>query len=915
MDLVTENVTFVAILSSGKTVKYKTLTLYDCHVDLQKRTSTIGEKVKKLSEQEANLLLYLAENPERIIPRDELLKNVWKISGTAASRVVAQAVKQLRKKIGESATEPKMLFSIYGQGYKFVLPVQPAPPPPPKALSNIEESPVPIIGRRKEVADIIDFFTNKGRLLTLLATGGMGKTTLSKEYAFRAREEYKYIGGIYFCDLVETRTELDIYHTIADVFQIQFPPSDDLAELSNAIGEHINNCGQCLVILDNFEQIEEFSQQTVGKWFHQSQQAHFIVTSRQRLGLITEYVYELPPLNLPEAINFFIERAKSLRASYQPAAEDKVVIKDIVEKLDRIPLAIQLAASRSRLLTPQQIYQRLSNRFKLLRRGPRVQAQRQETMRAAIDWSWDLLNDNERNTLIQCSVFRGGFRLDAAEEIIELDGDLWLEDVLQSLVDKSMLIIQHISSRTEQNQGNRISVFDNIRYYAMEKLQETEVARKVTERHSKYYLNWIKNKGQLTDPNALYHMSYEVDNLQIAWQRLVEKEPDQAAEILLPLTKFYEVKGWYAALLQMTRENSEQPQLSKNNKDELRYAIVRALYRLQNYTKLEAMLQNLDDISNPQLRNRTKLVLGNLYLIQQKYDQAETLVQQIISTQEYREQAASWMILSGAYAQQYRYAESLESSRHVLKIFQANDSKFAEAVAKGNLGSDLLLSGHLTESIEVLHEALELNKSFQNRLHIALNSLNLSSAYLRLHSPETSLTHSTKAIAILQEQGQTNMEAMGYVNLALAHQMRNAPLDAARNLQLARQKSNDPEWQSIAELLLFATNAINGKSYDRSVWEKGIQTVRNESQLSAELWDGIEQQLHTLYQTTQLDPKQDAFAIRQKKSQVSRFIRQEQVQLLRQFKEQPKGHKTHDMFVMLLEREMGENYWKRFQQK
>ena len=130
-------------------VKYKELKLYDCHIDLQQRIATIGEKKRKLSEQEASLLVYFAQNPDRIISRDELLDKVWKITGTAASRVVAQAVKQLRKKIGESATEPKMLFSIYGQGYKFVLPEQPAPPPEPKAKSNLEETPTPICGRQK----------------------------------------------------------------------------------------------------------------------------------------------------------------------------------------------------------------------------------------------------------------------------------------------------------------------------------------------------------------------------------------------------------------------------------------------------------------------------------------------------------------------------------------------------------------------------------------------------------------------------------------------------------------------------------------------------------------------------------------------------------------------------------------------
>ena len=135
---------------------------------------------------------------------------------------------------------------------------------------------------------------------------------------------------------------------------------------------------------------------------------------------------------------------------------------------DGIPLAIQMAAGRMRMLSPAQINQRLSDRFRLLRMGKQLSGERQGTLRATIDWSWNLLEDAERSTLQQCSVFRGGFTMEAAEAVVKLDDpDLWLEDVLQSLVDKSMLILIRDDSA---DPAGRIGAFDSIRYYALEKL-------------------------------------------------------------------------------------------------------------------------------------------------------------------------------------------------------------------------------------------------------------------------------------------------------------------------------------------------------------------------------------------------------------------------------------------------------------
>ena len=188
-------------------------------------------------------------------------------------------------------------------------------------------------------------------MLTILGVGGMGKTSLAMQYADLRRKENEYLGGIYFFDLSDARTQEDIVRIVSQSLNYTLPAN---ASPVDAIGSHIQSRGACLLVFDNFEQITHYAEATISQWYHQSSDAHFIITSRQRLGVPMEEVYELPPFQDDEAVQFFIAYQIRIGAKASPSAEDENLIADIVQKLDGIPLAIQLAASKTRLLSLKQ---------------------------------------------------------------------------------------------------------------------------------------------------------------------------------------------------------------------------------------------------------------------------------------------------------------------------------------------------------------------------------------------------------------------------------------------------------------------------------------------------------------------------------------------------------------------------------
>jgi len=389
-------------------------------------------------------------------------------------------------------------------------------------LGNLPEPGDRFIGRRAELTVVGDRLQGDRTILTLSGPGGMGKTRLSLKFGEQNRSNYP--GGVWFCDLTAAQSQQDILHAVAQSLGVPLREKNPVVQLAHAI----HGRGQTLIILDNMEQVVEHAAATVGLWAKQAPGARFIVTSRIRMGLQAEQVYELGPINTEEGVELFVDRARNLNGNYVVTQQECAVVGEIVDRVDGMSLAIELAAARTQLLRPSQILERLDQRFRLLTSGRSDQTPRQATLSGAIGWSWDLLSESDRSALAQCSVFRGGFTLEAAEAVLDLQpwGE-WPMDAVQRLVRQSLI------RSTEPIPGHiRFQLYESIREYAQDKLStpgavSTTAGQDVTgpaavaasgRRHCAYYAELgteevLETRFWGGDPEARQAFRLERDNL------------------------------------------------------------------------------------------------------------------------------------------------------------------------------------------------------------------------------------------------------------------------------------------------------------------------------------------------------------------------------------------------------------------
>ena len=366
------------------------------------------------------------------------------------------------------------------------------------------------IGRHEDLAGLQKHLEQGRRLLTLLGPGGTGKTRLSLRLAAEAMERFP--GGVFFCDLAEARSQADLLRGVALAMEVPLDPADSLEQVGHAIAGH----DRILLIFDNFEQIVEFAGATLGHWLDLAPEAHFVVTSRTRLGIRGETVFDLAPLPSEESIELFFARARAVRPVLERTPENTPFVGQIVARLDYLPLAIELAAARSRVLPPERLLARLSDRFRLLQSPRGDGGERQMTLRGAIEWSWQLLRTWEQVALAQLSVFRGGFALESAEAVLDLDDfeeAPWPMDVVESLIDQSLL------RRLEPRPGLlRYGLLESIRIFSQEKLQALMGEEEAQIRHLEHYAGLGTKRARakgcgLDDRELSMTTLLELDNL------------------------------------------------------------------------------------------------------------------------------------------------------------------------------------------------------------------------------------------------------------------------------------------------------------------------------------------------------------------------------------------------------------------
>ncbi|MET0403143.1 MAG: adenylate/guanylate cyclase domain-containing protein [Cystobacter sp.] len=395
-----------------------------------------------------------------------------------------------------------------------------------------------LIGRAEELTRLRLCFAEGHRLVTVLGPGGMGKSRLATRFGHLEADEWE--GGAWLCELTDAVTVDDICHAVGRALGVTLTRSGEDSAPAERLGRALAGRGDVLVILDNVEHVIQHMPATLGRWRELAPRARFLLTSREALQMPTERVVELAPLEVPEdgetrpavllacgAVYLFVQRTRGVRGGFELTEAEAPLVADIVRKLDGIPLAIELAAARTNLLGVSQIQERLSRRFELLRGGRRDGSARQNTLWGAIDWSWNLLEPAERAALAQCSVFRGGFTLDAAEAVLVFPpGGPDILEIIHSLRSKSLLR----AITPEGLPGElRLGMYESIRQYASSRLAERGEGATLAARHAACYLTLARRlsvKGRGSEGElAFRRLALERENLLAACDNALAVAP------------------------------------------------------------------------------------------------------------------------------------------------------------------------------------------------------------------------------------------------------------------------------------------------------------------------------------------------------------------------------------------------------
>ena len=422
--------------------------------------------------------------------------------------------------------------------FQLVLPDLPAEFPPLKTLNayrhNLPAQLTALIGREREVEDLSDLLRQPDlRLLTLSGPGGTGKTRLALQAAGELVEQFA--DGVWFVGLAPISDPALVAGTIASTFGLREQSDRPIAEL---LRDYLREKA-LLLLLDNFEQVLSAAP-LVAELLASAPRLKVLVTSRVVLHLYGEREYAVPPLSLPEripppsfermtqyeAVRLFIERARAVRADFAVTAANAPQIAEICHRLDGLPLAIELAAARSKLFAPQAILNRLDKRLATLTGGAHDQPARQQTLRGAIDWSYDLLDAAEQESFTRLGVFVGGCTLNSAEAVLTAGGDILVEplDMLSSLVDKSLL------KQIEGPQGEpRFFMLETIREYALERLAAGDSAAISQRAHAEYFAALAEFVSPQSESVWLARLNAEHDNLRAALICAVELPAEEIA--------------------------------------------------------------------------------------------------------------------------------------------------------------------------------------------------------------------------------------------------------------------------------------------------------------------------------------------------------------------------------------------------
>jgi predicted ATPase/class 3 adenylate cyclase len=577
--------------------------------------------------------------------------------------------------------------------YQLVIPGLPTDFPLLRTLgpqaTNLPAQVTGFVGRQRELAEARRLLERaEVRLLTLTGPGGTGKTRLAIQAAAELVEAFP--DGVIFVGLAPVTDPGLVVPAIAQALGAREAAGQSLLEsLAEQVGDR-----RLLLVLDNFEQVLAAAPVVV-ELLGACPQLKVLVTSRAALHVSGEQAYPVPPLSLPdqrdatdlqgitasEAVMLFMERAQAVNPSFALTDANAPVVAEICRRVDGLPLAIELAAARSRLLSPRALLARLERRLQLLKGGARDLPARQQTLRATIDWSYALLEAGEQTLFARLAVFAGGCAMEAAEVVCDLDGGLDVLAGLEGLVDKNLL-----QPRDGPDGDPRVVLLETVREYGLERLAERGEADAVARRHVDYYLGLAERaEPELLGPRqgAWYErLEADLDNLRaaLAWS-LGHREAEVTARLAASILPFW---------------------VSRSHANEgLRW--------------LDGALKHRGSLSQPALAKALTAKAFLLLQVEANPEQANTLLEESLALfQELGDttwtvRVVSLLGLAAVRAGDLDRGVALREQALVLARDGADE--FNLAMALQNLGSSLLKVGDYARARALFDESLALSRS------------------------------------------------------------------------------------------------------------------------------------------------------------------------------------------------------------
>ncbi len=487
------------------------------------------------------VLTMLVEHANEFVSKDRLIEVAWPGVIVEENNLPVQ-VRAIRRVLAQAPGGEQWIETLSKRGYRFVGPVNAVADggrdKKEAVRSNLPEATTSFVGRERDLVGIKRLLPAK-RLITIVGVGGIGKTRLALQIA--AEVIGAYGDGVWFVDLGALRDAALVPTALAQALGVQEVAGKSLTA---ALCAHLRSL-QLLLILDNCEHLLGTCAALVDALLKGTGQTAIIATSREPLRVAGEQVYLVQPLSLPqpdssvdapqrsEAVQLLVERLRQQLPDFEVTAERAPVIAELCIHLDGIPLALELAAARARSLSIEQINARIGDRFRLLTSGARVALPRQQTLRATLDWSYDLLSEDERVVLRRVAVFPSGFTVEAACAVawdVQID-EFAVIDLLSQLVARSLVIADTGAGTT------RYRLLETTRAYAQEKLIEAYELGEMARRHAQYFCTFFARAPddflRLPDSELRERYAPELEQVRAALDWTLG--PDGDATIGIPL--------------------------------------------------------------------------------------------------------------------------------------------------------------------------------------------------------------------------------------------------------------------------------------------------------------------------------------------------------------------------------------------